>query len=107
PEPIVLGRMVIGEGAGRGGVRHHAGGRGGNGGGRARRGGSAPGHGGSGGGHANRSGNDARGGSSSAGSNGGARTPSRDQQGQPRPQGPRPEARRDGRPPARLTQPKR
>ena len=32
-EPIVLGRMVIGEGAGRGGQRHHAGGRGGNGGG--------------------------------------------------------------------------
>jgi len=24
PEPIVLGRMVIGEGAGRGGQRHHA-----------------------------------------------------------------------------------
>jgi ATP-dependent RNA helicase RhlE len=32
-EPIVLGRMVIGEGAGRGGQRHHASGRGGNGGG--------------------------------------------------------------------------
>ncbi len=33
PEPIVLGRMVIGEGAGRGGARHHVGGRAGNGGG--------------------------------------------------------------------------
>ncbi len=32
PEPIVLGRMVIGEGAGRGGHRHHAGGGGGGGG---------------------------------------------------------------------------
>jgi ATP-dependent RNA helicase RhlE len=32
-EPIVLGRMVIGEGAGRGGQRHHASPRGGNGGG--------------------------------------------------------------------------
>ena len=30
-EPIVLGRMVIGEGAGRGGMRHHAGGGGGGG----------------------------------------------------------------------------
>jgi ATP-dependent RNA helicase RhlE len=34
PEPIVLGRMVIGEGAGRGGHRHHAPQRGGGGGGR-------------------------------------------------------------------------
>jgi ATP-dependent RNA helicase RhlE len=32
PEPIVLGRMVIGEGAGRGGQRRPATGRGGNGG---------------------------------------------------------------------------
>jgi ATP-dependent RNA helicase RhlE len=32
PEPIVLGRMVIGEGSGRGGQRHHAGGGGGRGG---------------------------------------------------------------------------
>jgi len=31
PEPIVLGRMVIGEGAGRGGNRHHAPARGGQG----------------------------------------------------------------------------
>ena len=38
PEPIVLGRMVIGEGVGRGGHRHHAGGGGG--GGHAGRGGS-------------------------------------------------------------------
>jgi ATP-dependent RNA helicase RhlE len=47
-EPIVLGRMVIGEGAGRGGQRHHAGGGGGGG-----RGGNGGGGGGGGGrGHA-------------------------------------------------------
>ena len=68
-EPIVLGRMVIGEGAGRGGQRHHAGGRGGNGGG------------------GGRGGNDSR--------------------SAPRPQGPRPDGQRSGRPPARLGQPKR
>ena len=47
-EPIVLGRMVIGEGAGRGGQRHHASPRGGNGGG------------GGGGGGGGRGGNDSR-----------------------------------------------
>src|SRR6185369_16886625 len=46
PEPIVLGRMVIGEGAGRGGHRHTTAGRGGNGGG--------------GGGHSGRGRSDAR-----------------------------------------------
>jgi ATP-dependent RNA helicase RhlE len=73
PEPIVLGRMVIGEGAGRGGQRHHAGGRGSPGGGAAHRG-----HG--------------RGETRAAA---------------PHPSGPRPEGRRSGKPPARLTQPKR
>ncbi|MEO7339157.1 MAG: DEAD/DEAH box helicase [Caldimonas sp.] len=91
PEPIVLGRMVIGEGAGRGGMRHHANGRGGNG-----------------GGHSNRGGNDSHGHAPARAANGSARAPARDGQGQPpRPHGPRPEARRDGRPPVRLTQPKR
>jgi ATP-dependent RNA helicase RhlE len=70
PEPIVLGRMVIGEGAGRGG--HRSGG-----------GGGGRGYGGHGGGGGN-----AR--------SGGGRTDSR--QAPARPQGPRPEARRDGRP---------
>ena len=80
PEPIVLGRMVIGEGAGRGGQRHHAGGGGGGGG---------------------------RGGNSGGG--GGGRAPSRDGQGQQpgRPQGPRSDGQRSGRPPARLGPPKR
>jgi ATP-dependent RNA helicase RhlE len=82
-EPIVLGRMVIGEGAGRGGHRHHAGGGNGGGGGRG-------GHGGGGGG-----GGGGRGGSSSSG----------------RPSGPRPDGQRGGggggRPPAKLGAPKR
>jgi ATP-dependent RNA helicase RhlE len=51
-EPIVLGRMVIGEGAGRGGHRHHAGGGNGGGGGG---GGGRGGHGGGGGGGGGRS----------------------------------------------------
>ena len=87
-EPIVLGRMVIGEGAGRGGMRHHAGGGGG-----GRGGHSGGGNGGSGG-----------------GGGGGQRAPSRDGRGQPagaRPQGPRPDGQRSGRPPARLGAPKR
>jgi len=98
PEPIVLGRMTIGEGAGRGG--HRAGGRGGGGG---RRGDN------SGGGRGGR--NDSRGNDSRSA----PRAPSRD--GQPparaaqpaaRPQGPRPEPRRDGgKPQPRLTTPKR
>ncbi len=76
-EPIVLGRMVIGEGAGRGGQRHHAGGgggggRGGNGGG----GGGGGGRGGSGGG--SRAGAPARpGGSRPSGGGGGGRPPAR------------------------------
>ena len=73
PEPIVLGRMVIGEGAGRGGYRSGGGG----GGGRGYGGGSGGGGGG--------------------GRSGGGRSDSR-QAPAPRPQGPRPEARRDGRP---------
>ena len=76
-EPIVLGRMVIGEGAGRGGFRSGGGGGGGRG------------HGGGGGGGRGYGG----GGSGGAG----GRTDSR-QAPASRPQGPRPEARRDGRP---------
>ena len=49
PEPIVLGRMVIGEGAGRGGHRHTTGNGGGN---RGSHGGGGGGHGGGRGGHA-------------------------------------------------------
>jgi ATP-dependent RNA helicase RhlE len=79
PEPIVLGRMVIGEGAGRGGQRHHAGGGGG----------GRNGHGGGGGGGSGRGGNGSR---SSAPA---------------RPQGPRPDGQRSGKPPARLNPPKR
>ncbi len=105
PEPIVLGRMVIGEGAGRGGHRHHANhgaprGRGGN-----------SGNGGN---------NDARsnaprskppaqahGGHSTSHA---PRPPARDGQpaAAPRPHGPRPDGQRNSnsaRPPARLTQP--
>ena len=85
-EPIVLGRMVIGEGAGRGGQRHHAGGGGG-------RGGNGGGGGGGGGG--GRSGN---GGQRSGGGGGG---------GASRPQGPRPAGGGGGRPPARTGPPKR
>ena len=86
PEPIVLGRMVIGEGAGRGGHRSGGGGRGyggGNGGGGARSGGGR---------------SDSR--QPPARPTGG-HAPARSGSGQapaPRPQGPRPEARRDGRP---------
>jgi ATP-dependent RNA helicase RhlE len=91
PEPIVLGRMTIGEGAGRGG--HRAGGGGGGGGG-------------------GRGGNSGRGG---GGGRSDSRAPARDghapaRQAQPaaRPQGPRPEPRRDGgKPQPRLTTPKR
>jgi ATP-dependent RNA helicase RhlE len=89
PEPIVLGRMTIGEGAGRGG--HRAGGGGGGGG---------------------RGGNSGRGG---GGGRSDSRAPARDghapaRHAQPaaRPQGPRPEPRRDGgKPQPRLTTPKR
>ena len=99
-EPIVLGRMVIGEGAGRGGTRHHVN----NNNNRSHHGGN----GGNGGNHSSRGGHDSR--SAPAGRHAGApsRAPSRDTQAQPaRPQGPRPERRDDGGPPARLTQPKR
>jgi ATP-dependent RNA helicase RhlE len=101
PEPIVLGRMTIGEGAGRGGHRSGGGGNGGGGGGRG--------------------GNSGRGRSSEPRNNdprSAPRSPTRDgqapaRQAQPaaRPQGPRPEPRREGggsgKPPSRLTQPKR
>jgi ATP-dependent RNA helicase RhlE len=68
-EPIVLGRMVIGEGAGRGGHRHHAGNGGG--GGRGGQGGGGGGRGGSGGGAARPQG------SRPAGGGGGGRPPAR------------------------------
>ncbi len=91
PEPIVLGRMVIGEGAGRGG--HRSGGGGGGGGGRGYGGGNGGGGGRSGGGRSDSRQAPAR--------PAGNHAPVRAGSGQapaPRPQGPRPEARRDGRP---------
>ncbi len=88
-EPIVLGRMVIGEGASRGGQRHHAGGGGG--GGRGGNGGGGN-HGGRGDGRSAPAGRPAGGGGGGGG--GGAR-------------GPRPEGQRSGRPPSRLGAPKR
>jgi len=121
PEPIVLGRMVIGEGASRGGARHHANGRS-NGGGSAGRGGSGgaahrnAGHANHGGGAGPRHENGARPapagqpahGTPRSAAHGTSRPPTRDAHGQPpRPQGPRPEGRHEGRPPARLVQPKR
>ena len=87
PEPIVLGRMVIGEGAGRGG--HRSGG----GGGRGYGGGNGGGGGRSGGGRSDSRQSPAR--------PTGGHAPARSGSGQApaaRPQGPRPEARRDGRP---------
>ena len=113
PEPIVLGRMVIGEGAGRGGMRHHANGRapGGGSGGRGGSGGPVHrngGHANHGGGSAHRQENGARPPSAGQAAHGTARPAARDAHGQPpRPQGPRPEGRHEGRPPARLVQPKR
>jgi ATP-dependent RNA helicase RhlE len=84
PEPIVLGRMTIGEGAGRGG--HRSGGGGGGRGGNSGRGGR----------------NDSR----APARDGHA--PARQAQPAARPQGPRPEPRRDGgKPMPRLTTPKR
>jgi ATP-dependent RNA helicase RhlE len=96
PEPIVLGRMVIGEGAGRGGFRSGGGG----GGGRSGGGGGRSGGGGGGG----RS--DSRNAPARSGGGGGGHAPARSGSGQQQPrapgtnqaQGPRPEARRDGRP---------
>ena len=98
PEPIVLGRMTIGEGAGRGGQRSGGGGGGGGGG----RGGNSSGRG--------RTDSRGQGDSRSA-----PRAPARDgnapaRAAQPaaRPQGPRPEPRRDGaKPMPRLNTPKR
>ena len=86
PEPIVLGRMVIGEGAGRGGVRHHAGG------GRPGGGNNGGGGGGNGGGRGR---NDARPASANRGGGGGGNANTA------RPAGPRPEGQ--GRPPIRLS----
>jgi ATP-dependent RNA helicase RhlE len=82
-EPIVLGRMVIGEGAGRGGQRHHAGGGGGGG----------------------RGGNGGGGGGGRGGSGGGQRSGGGG--GAARPQGSRPAGGGGGRPPARSGPPKR
>ncbi len=70
-EPIVLGRMVIGEGAGRGGMRHHAGGGGG---GRGGNGGGGGGGGRSGSGGGQRSGG---GGGARPAGGGGGRPPAR------------------------------
>ncbi|OYT99225.1 MAG: RNA helicase [Burkholderiales bacterium PBB1] len=117
-EPIVLGRMVIGEGAGRGGFRTSGGGRSGGGGGGGGRGRndsrSAPSRSGGGGGYSG--GAPARSGSGGGGQ--GSRAPARDgnaAQGAratapaARPSGPRPEPRRDGGAPfnPRSTGPKR
>ena len=109
PEPIVLGRMVIGEGAGRGGFRSGGGGGGGGGGGRSGGGGGRSGGGGGGGGGGRSDSRNApsrSGGGGGYGSVGGGQTPARSGSGQQQPrapgtnqaQGPRPEARRDGRP---------
>ena len=89
PEPIVLGRMVIGEGAGRGGVRHHAGG------GRPGGGNNGGGGGGGGGNGGGRGRNDARPASANRGGGGGGGANAA------RPAGPRPEGQ--GRPPIRLS----
>jgi ATP-dependent RNA helicase RhlE len=103
PEPIVLGRMTIGEGAGRGG--HRSGGGGGGGG----RGGNS-GRGRSDGRSSEPRSNDPRSAPRSPAREGG-HAPARQAQPAARPQGPRPEPRRDGggsgKPPSRLTQPKR
>ncbi|SHN34637.1 DEAD/DEAH box helicase [Rhizobacter sp. OV335] len=121
PEPIVLGRMVIGEGAGRGGHRHAGGGGGGGGrgaggggghgggGGRGRDsrggggGGSAPARTGGGGGSGGGQGHARTGDGGQAPATSAARTSSG-----PRPATPGNGPRRDGAKPApRLTQPKR
>jgi ATP-dependent RNA helicase RhlE len=75
PEPIVLGRMVIGEGAGRGFRPSGGGGRpGGGGGGGARHGGGSARAGGGGGGGAPRSGGGGSGSPRSGGGSGGGRS---------------------------------
>ncbi|MEO5883858.1 MAG: RNA helicase, partial [Caldimonas sp.] len=105
PEPIVLGRMVIGEGAARGGMRRSSGGprgdsRGGHGGGGNHRGGG--GHGGSISGNA---------GNGNPGGHNGSPAGGAHRQSPPRPQGPARDGRSggggSGRPPARLITPKR
>jgi ATP-dependent RNA helicase RhlE len=108
-EPIVLGRMVIGEGAGRGGSR--SGGGGGRGG-RPGGGGGRPGGGGGGGGGRgeSRPSSAPRGGGSGNAHAGAARDGNRSSSGQARPQGQRSgEPRRDGGRPSgpRSSQPKR
>jgi ATP-dependent RNA helicase RhlE len=109
PEPIVLGRMVIGEGAGRGGMRRSSGGHRGD-----SRGDSRGGHGSNGNGRSN-GGNGSHAGSS-GGSNGssggnGSNAGGSHRQAPPRPQGPARDGRSGGggggRPPARLISPKR
>jgi len=104
PEPIVLGRMVIGEGASRGGARHHANPRSHA---PSHRGGTS-GNGGGGSGHAYRGSGEHRTGEPGRSAHPPARSASRESQPQPpRPAGPRSEKRHEGRPPSRLVQPKR
>ncbi len=89
PEPIVLGRMVIGEGAGRGGMRRSSGG--------GQRGDSRGGNGGHGGNRSNggHAGNGAHAGNGGNGNGHGGHAGGAHRQAPPRPQGPAP--RRPGR----------
>jgi ATP-dependent RNA helicase RhlE len=112
PEPIVLGRMVIGEGAGRGGMRRSSGGPRGD----SRGGYASNGNGRSHGGHAGNGSHAGNGGQGSggahAGGNGnGNHAGGSHRQAPPRPQGPARDGRSGGggggRPPARLISPKR
>jgi len=101
PEPIVLGRMTIGEGAGRGGHRSGGGGGGGGGG----RGGNS-GRGRNDGRSSEPRNNDPRSAPRSPAREGG-HAPARQAQPAARPQGPRRDGGGSGKPPSRLTQPKR
>jgi ATP-dependent RNA helicase RhlE len=111
PEPIVLGRMVIGEGAGRGGHRHHAPSRGGQG---APRGGQGASRGGRGDGRneprQDRPRNDSRPAAAPAARPAGSHAPHAAPQAQPQNRGPAPargnDQRGGGKPQPRLTQPK-
>ncbi len=111
PEPIVLGRMVIGEGAGRGGHRHHAPARGGQG---APRGGQGAPRGGRGDGRndqrSDRPRNDSRPAAAPAARPAGSHAPHAAPQGQQPGRGPAPargtDQRGGGKPQPRLTQPK-
>ncbi len=94
PEPIVLGRMVIGEGAGRGGARHHLDSRGGNAGGGRH-----------GGGNGGRGRNDTRSPPPGRSHALAPRQPQRESQPAARAQAPRSESRRDVKAGPRLTQP--